>query len=79
MSVCRCVSSSDCTPKALEKKWHKCFNGVLKSFGFPKQACDCLWDKLVVQVHPPEGEYVHGISANRSTNVLHLWRPVDNN
>lgn len=29
----------------------------------------------VVQIHPPEDEYLHGIGDD--TNILHLWRPKD--
>ena len=32
-------------------------------------------DETVVQVHPREDEYIHGITF--PTNILHLWRPVD--
>lgn len=34
-----------------------------------------FWSKeeQVVQIHPPESEYLHGIGGD--TNILHLWRP----
>ncbi len=32
-------------------------------------------DEQVVQIHPPESEYLHGIGGD--TNILHLWRPKD--
>lgn len=36
-----------------------------------------FWDKeeCVVQIHPKESQYVHGV--NGLENVLHLWRPVN--
>ncbi len=39
---------------------------------------DVFWDKDegVVQFHPPEKYYLHGICG--STNILHLWKPTDN-
>lgn len=38
---------------------------------------DMFWrkDEEVVQIHPKESEYLHGV--NGLENVLHLWRPVD--
>ena len=30
-------------------------------------------DEMVVQIHPAESEYLHGIGGE--TNILHLWRP----
>ena len=32
-------------------------------------------DEMVVQIHPAEKNYVHGV--NGLENVLHLWRPMD--
>lgn len=32
-------------------------------------------DEMVVQIHPQECEYLHGIGGD--TNILHLWRPKD--
>ena len=32
-------------------------------------------EEMVVQLHPAESEYLHGITA--PTNILHLWRPID--
>ena len=45
-----------------------------------EQMCDVkrfFWpdDEMVVQLHPPESVYLHGITFD--TNILHLWRPVD--
>lgn len=36
-------------------------------------------DEMVVQVHPAEANYVHGVGrgANKLENVLHLWRPMN--
>lgn len=38
---------------------------------------DIFWDaeEMVVQIHPPESEYVHSVRGLE--NVLHLWRPAD--
>lgn len=38
---------------------------------------DMFWHKEeeVVQIHPRESEYIHGV--NDLGNVLHLWRPVN--
>lgn len=38
---------------------------------------DVFWgkDEGVVQFHPPESHYLHGIGGD--TNILHLWRPID--
>ena len=38
---------------------------------------DMFFDKeeMVVQIHPPESEYVHSVRGLE--NVLHLWRPID--
>lgn len=38
-------------------------------------------DEMVVQIHPSEKNYLHGIGigASRLENVLHLWRPMDGN
>ena len=38
---------------------------------------DVFWDhdEGVVQFHPPESHYLHGICEN--TNILHLWKPKD--
>lgn len=46
-----------------------------------RQMCevkDVFWDKEegVVQFHPPEKHYIHGIGDD--TNILHLWKPADN-
>ena len=30
-------------------------------------------DEMVIQIHPPEERYFHGIG--RTQNCLHLWRP----
>lgn len=43
------------------------------------QMCEfkrALWrdDETVVQMHPREADYVHGVGFD--TNILHLWRPV---
>ena len=36
---------------------------------------DCIRDdETVVQMHPREADYVHGVGFD--TNILHLWRPV---
>ncbi len=34
-------------------------------------------DETVVQIHPAENEYLHGVGgyADRRENILHLWRP----
>ena len=32
-------------------------------------------EEMVVQIHPAESRYLHGV--NGLTNVLHLWRPKD--
>lgn len=32
-------------------------------------------EELVVQIHPPESKYLHGV--RNVENVLHLWRPKD--
>ena len=32
-------------------------------------------EELVVQLHPPESKYLHGVRD--LGNVLHLWRPKD--
>ena len=35
-------------------------------------------DEMVVQIHPSEDQYVHGVQRldeNKLENVLHLWRP----
>ena len=32
-------------------------------------------EEMVLQIHPPESKYVHGV--NGLNNVLHLWRPMD--
>ena len=39
------------------------------------QVKSIFWGKeeQVVQIHPPESQYLHGIGG--STNILHLWRP----
>ena len=29
--------------------------------------------EMVVQIHPQESEYLHGIGGD--TNILHMWRP----
>ena len=38
---------------------------------------DMFWnkDEMVVQIHPAESRYVHGVLGLE--NVLHLWRPKD--
>lgn len=38
-------------------------------------------EEQVVQIHPRASEYVHGVgpSHNRLENILHLWRPSDEN
>lgn len=38
-------------------------------------------DEMVVQIHPAEENYLHGVGlpGNRLENVLHLWRPMDGN
>lgn len=33
-------------------------------------------DEGVVQFHPPESHYLHGVGCD--TNILHLWKPSDN-
>lgn len=42
---------------------------------------DMFWrkDEDVIQIHPKEEEYIHGVGMpwNRLDNVLHLWRPAD--
>lgn len=40
---------------------------------------DLFWNKneTVVQIHPSEKQYVHGVGAWKDSNVLHLWRPVN--
>lgn len=37
---------------------------------------DIFWrdDEEVHQIHPPKGQYIHGVGD--MDNVLHLWRPV---
>lgn len=39
------------------------------------QIKDIFWgpEEQVVQIHPPESRYLHGIGGD--TNILHLWRP----
>lgn len=32
-------------------------------------------NELVVQIHPEENQYLHGIGGD--TNILHLWKPKD--
>lgn len=32
-------------------------------------------DEMVVQIHPAEADYLHGVGYD--TNILHLWRPCD--
>ena len=37
-------------------------------------------DEMVVQIHPSEENYLHGVSRpgfKTLENVLHLWRPMD--
>ena len=36
-------------------------------------------EEMVVQIHPKESEYIHGIEIDGTQvkNVLHLWRPID--
>lgn len=34
-------------------------------------------EEMVVQIHPAESRYVHGVGNLQ--NVLHLWRPKDGN
>ena len=46
-----------------------------------KQMCevkDLFWrpDETVVQFHPAEDRYIHGV-CGIETNVLHLWKPID--
>jgi hypothetical protein len=38
-------------------------------------------DEMVVQIHPAEKNYLHGVGTlgNRLENVLHLRRPMDGN
>lgn len=40
---------------------------------------DLFWGKdvTVVQFHPAESAYLHGVNGKK--NVLHLWRPKDGN
>ena len=38
---------------------------------------DLFWkkDECVIQIHPPERDYLHGVGGLE--NVLHLWAPKD--